>query len=296
MNLDILKSHPYISPDIKIEKFTDPYPHIVIDNLFKPEIYQKMCDKFQTYISRVEKPYGQVGDSGNTYDALICGMGEEDCIEGYDFFKLKLWQNFISNIFDLEFNQHMAYSLHFHKGSPEKPSRDGWPHLDLNVCSVIDDLEKPIKLTGECNYADDTFNLQPNVSKTLRSVAMLYYFNNKNDQQEGDGGGTAIFKNYDKDSLVKEVKPNNNRLFAFEVSPKSYHGFVGAKFDRAAIVSWFHSSPSYIVKKNLDAYKEKFLQKGEIFEYWTKDNKWTLDKDPDYDKFFDKPLNEIFKK
>ena len=100
MNLDILKSHPYISPDIKIEKFTDPYPHIVIDNLFKPEIYQKMCDKFQTYISRVEKPYGQVGDSGNTYDALIYGMREEDCIEGYDFFKLKLWQNFISNIFD----------------------------------------------------------------------------------------------------------------------------------------------------------------------------------------------------
>jgi hypothetical protein len=294
MNLNSLISHPYVSTDIKIEKFTDPYSHIVIDNLFKPEIYQKMCDKFNTYISRVENPHGKVGESGLSYDALIYTMKEEDCIEGYDFFKFKLWQTFVSNIFDIEFNQHMAYSLHFHKGSPEKPSQDGWSHLDLSICSAIDNLEKPIKLIGDCIYADDTYNLQPNTRKIMRSVAMLYYFNNN--QEEENGGGTAIFENYNKDSLVKEIKPNNNRLFAFEISPKSYHGFVGAKFDRSAMVSWFHSSPSYIVNKNLDAYKQRFAKIGEIFEHWKKENRWRLDMDPDYSKFFDKPLNEVFKK
>jgi len=296
MNLNLLKSHPYISPDIKIEKFTDPYPYIIIDNLFKPEIYQKMCDKFHTYISRVEKPFGKVGDTGLDYDALIYAVKEEDCSEGYDFFKFKLWQIFISNIFNVEFNQHMAYSLHFHKGSIEKPSRNGWPHLDLSICSAIDNPEKSINIGGDCIYPDDTHNLQPHTKKIIRSVAMLYYFNNKNDQQEGDGGGTGVFKNYNSNSFVKEVKPINNRLFAFEISPKSYHGFVGAKFDRSAMVSWFHSNPSYIVNKNLDLYKQRFMQNGEVFEYWKKDNRWTLDMDPEYNKFFNQPYNELFKK
>lgn len=293
MNLNLIKSHPYISPDIKIEKFNDPFSYIIIDNLFEPQIYQKFCNEFKTYISRVQSPFGKVGDSGNTYDALIYNIREEDCIEGYDFFKLKLWQVFISNIFNIEFNQHMAYSLHFHKGCREKPSRDGWPHLDLNICSVIDDSKKSIKLIGDCNYPEDSYNLQPNTRKVMRSVAMLYYFNNK---PEMVGGGTAIYKSYNIDSLVKEIKPKNNRLFAFEISPKSYHGFVGANFDRSAMVSWFHSSPSYIVNKNLDAYKERFIKKGEIFEYWKKENKWTLDRDPDYYKFFNRPFDEVFKK
>ena len=203
MNLNLLKSHPYISPDIKIEKFTDPYPYIIIDNLFKPEIYQKMCDKFHTYISRVQNPHGQVGDTGMNYDALIYSIQEEDCTTGYDFFKFKLWQIFISNIFDIEFNQHMAYSLHFHKGSPEKPSKDGWPHADLSICSAIDDLEKPIKLLGGCDYADDTIHAQPHTKKIMRSVAMLYYFNNKNILEEKDGGGTGIYKSYNSYSLKK---------------------------------------------------------------------------------------------
>lgn len=296
MNLNLLKPHPYISPDIKIEKFTDPYQYIVIDNLFKPEIYQKMCDKFSTYMSRVPNPHGQVGDTGMSYAAQIYSMQEEDCVDGYDFFKFKLWQIFISNIFDIELNQHMAYSLHFHKGSPEKPSKDGWPHADLSICSAIDDLEKPIKVLGDCDYADDTIHAQPHTKKIMRSVAMLYYFNNKNNLQEGDGGGTGVFKNYNSNSFIKEVKPTNNRLFAFEISPKSYHGFVGAKFDRSSMVSWFHSSPSYIVSKNLHLYQERFKERNEIFEYWKKDDRWTLDLDPDYNKFFNKPLNEILKK
>jgi len=296
MNLNLLKSHPYISPDIKIEKFTDPYPYIIIDNLFKPEIYQKMCDKFHTYISRVQNPHGQVGDTGMNYDALIYSVQEEDCTTGYDFFKFKLWQIFISNIFDIEFNQHMAYSLHFHKGSPEKPSKDGWPHADLSICSAIDDLEKPIKLLGGCDYADDTIHAQPHTKKIMRSVAMLYYFNNKNILEEKDGGGTGIYKSYNSYSFVKEVKPINNRLFAFEISPISFHGFIGAKFDRSSIVSWFHSSPSYIVNKNLPLYQERFKQGNGIFEHWKKDDRWTLDLDPDYNKFFNKPLNDIFQK
>jgi hypothetical protein len=125
---------------------------------------------------------------------------------------------------------------------------------------------------------------------------MLYYFNNKNDQKQGDGGGTAIFKDYNSNSFIKEVKPINNRLFAFEISPKSYHGFVGAKFDRSAMVSWFHSSPSYMVKRNLDLHKQRFMQNGEVFEHWKKDDRWTLNIDPDYNKFFNQPYNELFKR
>lgn len=296
MNLDLLKSHPYISQDIKIEKFNDPYSYIVIDNLFKEDIYQAICDKFHTYISRCPGSFGEVGETGLTYDAFIYGVHKEDCTTGYDFFISKLWKTFLSNALDVELNKYMAYSLHFHKGSKEKPSKNGWPHLDLNICAHIENDQDEIHIVDDCNYADDTCNLQPNTKKIVRSIAMLYYFNNKKDLEEGDGGGTGLFKNSKLESLVKEVKPINNRLFAFEVSPKSHHAFIGAKFDRSAMVNWFHSSPSYIVNKKLDLYKERYAQTNQVFEYWTKNNRWTLDKDLDYFKFFDKPYDELFKK
>ena len=288
--------HPYISENIKIEKFKEDFNYIVIDNLFKDNYYGMMCSKFNTYISRCPGARGVVDDNGNAYDALIYGMTPPDCIDGYDFFISKQWYDFISNIFDIELNEHIAYTLHYHKGSPESPSRDGWPHTDLNIVSVIDQPDENLKLTGGCHYADNTFDKQPHTKKCIRSVALLYYFNNKSPLEEDDGGGTSIFRSYNKDSFIKEIKPVNNRLFAFEVSPKSYHAFKGAKFDRSAIVQWFHSSPSYILSRNIDLFKsERQKNNYSFFEYWQHTNPWEADRDPDYSKYFSIPYADLLK-
>ena len=290
--------HPYISENITVQKMQGDFNYVVIDNLLKEDVYEIMCKKFNTYISRCPGARGVVDDGGHFYDALIYGMKPQDCVDGYDFFITQEWYDFIKNIFDIELNQYIAYTLHYHKGSPENPSKDGWPHTDLNIVSVVNDYNTNLRLTssGGCNYADNTFDRQPDTKKCIRSIALLYYFNNKSPLEENDGGGTNIFSDYDSNSLIQEIKPINNRVFAFEVSPKSYHAFKGAKFDRSAIVQWFHSSPSYILKRNINLFKSERSRKGlPFFEYWQHKNVWEVDRDPEYSKYFDIPYYDLIK-
>jgi len=294
--LKTLKEHPYISDNITLNTYKEPYSYAVIDNLFKPDIYEKICKKSPEYIARQPTPIGKIGDTGMHYNALIYNTKKEDLIDGFDFFASKAWKDFASNLFDIKVNQHNALSLHWHKGSPESPSKDGWSHSDLSICSVINDPSVDVKLIGDCEYAEDSYDRQPNTTKVMRSVAVLYYFNNKEPLGPTDGGGTAIYKDYKSSSFVSEVKPLNNRVFLFEISPKSYHGFIGAKFDRTAIVHWFHSSPSYIVKRNEALFRERYKKGNDFFEFWKKDNRWQLDLDPDYYDYFNLPFEVEFKK
>jgi len=289
-----INCHPYVSEDIQIQKFDTPYNHIIIDNLFTDEIYQKMCNKFPSLISKTNGPIGEIGVTKQVYNAHIYGMKYEDCSEGYDFFIQEIYKDFIADTFNLELNQHTAFSLHFHKGSKEKPSKDGWSHADLSLCSAINDKNKTIKLTGlDSEYQDDSQNLQPHTSKIMRQVALIYYLNNKSPLEEKDGGGTGVYTNYELGSLVKEVKPINNRLFAFEICPYSYHGFIGAKFDRSAIVQWFHSDPNYFVKRNLNAFKKRKKDSGMFLERWKKDELYNIEQSPTYFNYFNQSLEDM---
>ena len=49
---------------------------------------------------------------------------------------------------------------------------------------------------------------------------------------------------------MHKVEPLNNRLLAFEISPKSWHAFASnIKNHRNALVMWFHSTPDYMLKR-----------------------------------------------
>lgn len=293
MNSIPIKCHPYVSENMKIQKFNTPYNYVIIDNFLTDEVYNKLCNKFPRLISKVEKPVGKILD--NFYNAYIYSLTESDLTDGYDFFTEEIYKDFIANIFNLELNQHTAYSIHFHQGSPEHPSKSGWSHADLSLCSVINDKNKKIKLAGfDCLYQDDT-NLQPKTSKVARQVAMIYYLNNKTPLDENDGGGTGVYENYELSSLVKEVKPINNRLFAFEICPHSYHGFIGAKFDRSAIVQWFHSDPNYFLKRNLNDFKKRKQKTGMFFERWSKEELYNLEQSPSYFNYFSESINDLLK-
>jgi hypothetical protein len=291
--LDKLKSHPYISENVTINIYQEPYKHIIIDNLFKPEIYEKISKKLPELIARRDKPHGQVGSNPNLiYDAIIYGLIDNDCSEGFDFFIDPFWKNYLSELLGIIYNQHTAYAAHFHKGSIQSPSRNGWTHRDIGICSAIDTPNKEVKIISDCEYADDS-NLQPHTTKIIRSTAILFYINNIEIPTLDDGGGTGVFKDMQFSSLVKTVLPINNRIFAFEISPESYHAFIGAKFDRSTLIQWFHSNPSYYFHKHLDKFKNNYRRYKYLFERWKKDNLWNLEQDPEYSKYFDKPVNEI---
>jgi Rps23 Pro-64 3,4-dihydroxylase Tpa1-like proline 4-hydroxylase len=81
----------------------------------------------------------------------------------------------------------------------------------------------------------------------VRSIAVLYYFNNPK-WTEGDGGESSMYKEY-KGEPVRKIGPVNNRLFAFEVSPQSFHTFMRNKNIRNSLVMWYHSPEPYMIAR-----------------------------------------------
>lgn len=280
--------HPYESKFVEIQQYSSPFNYIVIDNLFSQNVYWALCKKFPEFIARTTPYKDQPGATSN-YEGYISGLSIKDLVGGYDFFASTELQTFIEKTFDIQTSKYISPSAHFHKA----PSKSGFIHRDMNVCSFPknQDDQKFITSGGGVYYTDDS-NANPNSVKMMRSVAMLYYLNN-DDSTGAAGGGTGIYASYSGD-LIDTVHPQNNRLFIFEIGYNSYHAFIGANFDRSAIVSWFHSSPAYIVKRNW----EKFKTHPNYIERWTKrpqNEYWAIENDPDYAKYFDKPLSEMLK-
>jgi len=277
--------HHYESKYVSISKFNDPFNYVIIDNLFNKQIYESLCKKFPDFIART-KPYKDQPGATSDYEGYISGLGLQDLKNGYDFFASQQLQDFIEKTFDIKTSKFISPSAHFHKA----PSKNGFIHRDMNICSFSNKpTDDSFITTGGVVYTDDSI-VNTNSIKMIRSIALLYYLNN-NDDISTNGGGTGIYDGYGG-KLIKTIEPKNNRLFMFEISHNSFHGFIGANFNRAAIVSWFHSSPAYIINRNWKhfrknpKYLERWIQRQEN-EYWGIEN------DPDYNLYFSRPLKEL---
>lgn len=279
-NIEYLKQHPYVSDDISIDINEGPFPHIVINNLLKDEIYEMVSSNFMDMIGRT-KPYKDLPGAVHDYAAYIYGLKKEDCKYGYDFFVDDIWKNFNMMTFGILINKYIAMSVHWH----EAPAKAGFIHNDYNVCSVIDEGPTDFTLTGNCYYSDDTAHRTPQAQKISRSIAILYYLNNEPTKK--NDGGTGIYTNYKFHSKVKDIPAKNNSIFVFAVQPNSYHGFSGANFNRSAMVQWFHSSPAYMVSKYKSLMKQRQDTYGCGFERWQPNEMmWDIRNDPEYKKYF----------
>lgn len=289
--LDSLREHQYINKNVYIEHYTEPFHYCILNNVFNSDIYQLLCANFAQYISRTG-PYKDQPGAVHDYAGYIYGFNREDCANGYDFFIDPIWQNFCSKTFNIETNKYTALSAHWHKA----PSKAGFVHRDMNICSAIGTNDDSIQLTGSCYYSDDSIDQQPQTVKIMRSIALLFYFNNKEPLEDNDKGGTSIYTNWNFNSFVKEIRPINNSIFIFEVCPDSFHGFSGANFDRSSVVQWFHSSPAYVLHRHLDKVKYYHKQHNASYERWNRNNNpWPIDFDPEYGKYFDRPFAEVLK-
>jgi hypothetical protein len=277
--LNTLKeAHPYVSENATIEAHTSPYRHIVIRNLLKEKPYNEMCHSAKDVLKQSSPSFKYHG--GVTYSACMATLTPENMKDGYDFFGSPEWKNCVSKLFNIQFNKLIMLSAHHHTA----PSKSGWVHADLSICSYNDDENRSIIIgPNGANYIDDTANRQPKSTKCVRRVACLYYFNNKEDITEQDGGSTAIYDASGK-KMVKKVIPENNSVLLFEISPTSYHTYVGATFDRTALVHWFHSSISQYVYDNRDTLDtnnipfERWIPAEMIFDY---------KREEDYKKLFE---------
>lgn len=284
--------HPCVSKNIKIDLFTEPFNHVVIDNFLNKETYEKVSKKFPSIISRASQ-YKNQKNATSQYEGYITGLGLSDCVEGYEIFSSIEFKNYVSQLFNIELNQYIAPSAHFHKS----PSKDGFSHRDLVICTFKKNNNQ-IAFHGGCEYTDDSSICLDDQEKVVRSIAYLYYLNNPIDLADNNayvGGGTAIYGANGEKNKIKEISPINNRLFIFEMSHNSYHAFVGANFDRSAIVSWFHSSPAYFLKRHYNEYIDLKRKNLRLLETWRQrkpEEYWNIENDPDYSLYFSKPLKE----
>jgi len=150
------------------------------------------------------------------------------------------WKELFSELFDTHLENDIVVSLHHHK--PGSPS--GAPHNDYIGCWFVDD---PLKngmnpWFHQCTHPTNE-QPHPDAYKKIRAIALIYYLSHE-PWQEGIGGETGIYTSEDHESLYKKVEPVNNRLFAFHISPRSYHGFMKNHVrERNSIIQWFFQTP-----------------------------------------------------
>lgn len=234
--IDLLSDHIHL----EIKKL--PFKHIIADNLFSDTFYKFLCKAFDRRLERgLSEDYNKnkFWKFGH-YDAYCYNLKPEkdDC--SHPFYTLE-WQKWVNNFFDLKLNKSMLAEFHHHLPNSKK----GYIHNDYDISSFIREPlangvnphRHKIDYRGRTEGAD---------IYCVRSIAMLYYFNNPDFM---DGGETGLFKNYDDEKPKFAVKPYNNRLLAFEISPNSWHSFLSNKVVRNSMVMWFHSPEQYMTNR-----------------------------------------------
>ncbi len=228
--------------NVRIRKL--PFPHIVVDNLFKKDFINLLCSGFNDRLNLgllQNFKWGRFWKFGH-YDAYCYCFDPDKDKFSEGFYSLE-WRKWINKFFDLKLNNNMIAEFHHHKIN----SASGYIHNDYDVSSFkreplpngINPHKHQIAYRGRTEGAD---------MYCVRSIAMLYYFNNPKWEE---GGETALYESWEKESKpVLKVAPINNRLLAFEISPKSFHSFLqNTKHIRNSMVMWFHSPEAYVTNR-----------------------------------------------
>jgi hypothetical protein len=213
-----------------------PFRHVVIDNAFTKEFYNALCEDFKKkYASGIftkmkDEPH-KYRDATQPYDGYLAPLYYEDG-SATSFLFTNQWNLYFSKIFKRPTNQATSLAYHFHK----EGDQTGWIHTDYSIKK----FDKRSTLANgiilpEKKGSDGSPNA---IFSSRRAIAIVYYFNNDADRLIG--GETALFRTPEDKSPTTLITPINNRIFAFSVTPTTFHVFQKNYFDRASLVQWFH--------------------------------------------------------
>lgn len=228
----------------------EPFPHLVVDNIFKPEVYASIERCFTTIF---DKGLSEEADATRFNPFLeLNKLGKEWEYDGYVYVPSPADGSALELFYSLEWNllfsrlfrqpTDWATSLAFHHHPPG--NRTGFVHNDYSLkhFSIANTLsngmvyrEIPHPRAGD-----------PRVFGTMRTIAILFYIGNASVTEE-EGGGTGLYGERGMEP-VKVVAPRANRLLAFQISPKSFHAFQTNRTNRNSIAQWFHMTPAWCQK------------------------------------------------
>lgn len=239
-------------------------------DVFDAEIYKGLAAAFEKGMAK-GKQIGKVGEVGDlVYSALNYTPTLLDIqTTAFSNIASESLRDFICGSFGIAVNEYLMIGTHRH----EPPSRNGWAHTDCAICSFpkTGNRFNGFQLfheTSGCIYADDSKDRQPDSVKTARAIACLYYLGPGN-LREFDGGETAIYA-ADANALIDTIPPVPNSLFAFEISPYSYHAYLGSpRLVRDSIIWWYHCDIASLVRRKLKLFQKKQAAGMDPWDRWT---------------------------
>lgn len=239
----------FIETDIIIRPF--PYRHAVVENFFRPEIYESLKDEFNSVLVRgLSETYSPTQFVRfPQYDAYCYLPEQNSSLDGLgvrSFFYSRVWKEFIEKLFGRSnLTDEVLLEYHYHKPYGEA----GEIHSDneeVNFLSLPKGLpgefikafnQQSRAFRHEVQYRGESKN--PNTIKRRRAIVAILYLNDN--WIVDDGGQTALYEFPDKDPITL-VEPKGNTLLLFEIGSTSWHRSLalGSK-ERKTICFWFHS-------------------------------------------------------
>lgn len=261
----------FLNPRAQFHVNSYPYNFVVIRDVFQEYLAQAVELTFQKLISE-GKSIGKVGEVGELiYDAINYTPTVWDLKHTpLSVFASTGLRQFITGLFDIEVDEHFMLGMHRHN----PPSKRGWAHSDFAICSFPNEPPNvgPLRCfyhDSGCNYSDDSRDRQPNSIKTGRALACLYYLGNAERWHEGMGGETGVFCE-NAETVLDKIPPYNNSLFVFEISPISYHAYLGSEtMQRNSIIWWYHAPPAYLMRRHRRLSDKKDRKGLDPWDRWT---------------------------
>lgn len=244
---EIIDNHP-----TKI--FKSPFPHVHIENFFKPEFYKDCCDFFNSILGKglsdEFNPYKFSRYSFEYYNAFFWQMPQQSSSPISEFLSIK-WVEYFSDLFGVELTNEVSFELRHHKADIN-PSITSYVHNDFYVVGFPKNIPNKNELFQyyfQCPYLLASPEDEKLVNKRMRSVVAFIYLNNEPWKEE-NGGSTALYRSTNLDKEIKRIPPISNSMLAFEITPCSYHSYVNNNtVNRNTIMLWFHSTiPSKTAK------------------------------------------------
>jgi hypothetical protein len=215
-----------------------PFRYIVARDVFTPAVY-----------ARLEEAYGVALEhtTGSAYlqkhDIHGGGLTADDA-EAFSPLLSRQWHDMIARIFEINATGHVIAGIHHHRIG----SANGAPHNDTNPVWFNGDPQPPNLEFAKHDYVEYTSGKavreDADPRRVMRGVALMYYLANP-PWSPGDGGETGLYRSRrdDSDKPVARIPPINNSLFAFECTPRSWHGFISnRRLERNTVIMWLHRS------------------------------------------------------
>jgi len=224
---------------------TAPFTHVIVRDVFTLSVYRRLLAGFEDLLATVlGRAYLENHDIHGT-------TLTPDWVEGFAPLLSRGWHDLLAGVFGVQATGHVLCGIHHHLVG----SASGFPHNDLNSGWFANE-PSPGSIELSAPYQVDYVTGERLVEtaepkETVRAVAAIYYLGNPK-WSPGDGGTTGLYKGPADavDRPLLEIPPCNNSLFAFECTPKSYHGFISnRRHPRNSIIMWLHRPKSEVIAR-----------------------------------------------